>query len=669
MALVKPRRLDRSDYAFAEQGLQTHVLDILGSRENEVDLFRPSLADQHKVGFFTLDRCSQTDVTEVVDLKQMTEIIQILLQDVTNLRRDINFAKHVMQADYEKKLQEKALELYCRINDKVTQLERMHEDRVDTVRRAFRQQLADAIARISVLYSKNMENKIQREKSKRASDKDKLGEQYKEMQATIQRSEQVIAMLKMQLSHYQQQQHNNMETESPAPSDRPSNRTPSSYVSSKKDSSKAPHTPPAPHTPHTPAPPTPGIPVMIPVPSPSPVPTQTLQPPSPHPAPRAPPTPRQTPVPQPPPAPVTVVEELSIKSKSPDINPELEDLREEVSGMSRKINKLEKTIDTKEENITGLNQEIAKLKELIENEKAVSEKFKKETEDMKANAAQEQASSKRLAEEMGSGMAKQKEEMKRIMDERMREAREEALLQAQEEANKMKDAEQNKLQILLDQKKRLEEMLLMEKKKNSQKSQHELDTEKFKKNEDRLRDEINRLKGEIEKIHKIWEKKFAILQQSMHALKDESYIRQTLQRQAATLHHASVSYAADTPVGIMASSKNAAAMKKPVIPDIHKKTAGQTPNVQGASADKDYISYTVSAPSGRGTAMMSVDEHQVMSDGEHELPSDIAPLPDPPVRKGRRSRQKQQLKEDLNEEEVDSRPTSQSHVVVVPSQA
>ena len=29
---------------------------------------------------------------------------------------------------------------------------------------------------------------------------------------------------------------------------------------------------------------------------------------------------------------------------------------------------------------------------------------------------------------------------------------------------------------------------------------------------------------------------------SLHALKDESYIRQTLQRQAATLHHAAVSY-------------------------------------------------------------------------------------------------------------------------------
>ena len=51
------------------------------------------------------------------------------------------------------------------------------------------------------------------------------------------------------------------------------------------------------------------------------------------------------------------------------------------------------------------------------------------------------------------------------------------------------------------------------------------------------------MKEEIERIHRMWEKKFSILQASMHALKDESYLRQTLQRQAATLHHASVSYA------------------------------------------------------------------------------------------------------------------------------
>lgn len=38
---------------------------------------------------------------------------------------------------------------------------------------------------------------------------------------------------------------------------------------------------------------------------------------------------------------------------------------------------------------------------------------------------------------------------------------------------------------------------------------------------------------------------------SLHALKDESYIRQTLQRQAAALHHAAVSYAVSVGESVM----------------------------------------------------------------------------------------------------------------------
>ena len=41
---------------------------------------RPALADSAKIGFFSLDRASQTEVTEIVDLKEMTEVLQILLQ-------------------------------------------------------------------------------------------------------------------------------------------------------------------------------------------------------------------------------------------------------------------------------------------------------------------------------------------------------------------------------------------------------------------------------------------------------------------------------------------------------------------------------------------------------------------------------------------------------------
>lgn len=43
-------------------------------------------------------------------------------------------------------------------------------------------------------------------------------------------------------------------------------------------------------------------------------------------------------------------------------------------------------------------------------------------------------------------------------------------------------------------------------------------------------------------------------------------------------------------------------------PDIPKYSKGYNPNtVTGGPADKDYISYTVSAPSGRGTALFSAD--------------------------------------------------------------
>lgn len=226
-----------------------------------------------------------------------------------------------------------------------------------------------------------------------------------------------------------------------------------------------------------------------------------------------------------------------------------------------------------------------------------------------------------------------------MMEEQIRRAKEEAENAKNEEAKSLKEAESSKLKLLMDQKKLLEQELMQERKKNNTKTQEEVDVEKYRKVEQKLKDEIQRLKKEIERIHRTWEKKFAILQQSLHALKDESYIRQTLQRQAAALHHAAVSYAVDTPVGIV-PQKQQSYPRKPVIPDIPKKPQPNTTpamNVNTSAGgmgmvDKDYISYTVSAPSGRGTAMLSVDENQVMSDGE-QMPEDVEHIPPPPSRR------------------------------------
>ncbi|XP_062569972.1 uncharacterized protein C10orf67, mitochondrial-like isoform X2 [Saccostrea cucullata] len=575
---------------------------------------QPNIADQHKVGFFTLDRCSQTEVTEVVDLKEMTEVLQILLQDVTNLRRDINLTKHVMQADYEKKLQEKSLELYVRINEKVKELERIHEDRVSTVRRAFRQQLSDAIARVAVLYNKNLESKMKKERKKQEEGQGKHDEKYKEMQATIQRNETVIQMLKMQLAQFQQRR--NSEVESPdISSDRPSNTTAASPVPSlekkKKKESSPPKEPPPPK-PKSPSPP------------PPPPPAQPSKPP-PKPANKMPP----------------VVEELSVKSKSPSVNEEFEALKEECDGLHKRVDRLEEALDIKENENVNLVEQINQLNTNLEKERIMVDQLKYEAEETKKLAEKEKQSSKsQMALEAEALLAKQKQEMQRMMEEQIRKAKEEAENARQEEARSLKESESSKLKLLMDQKKLLEQELMQERKKNSVKTHEEVDVEKYKRLEQKLRDEIARLKKEIERIHRTWEKKFAILQQSLHALKDESYIRQTLQRQAASLHHAAVSYAVDTPAGIVPQRQQPSYPRKPVIPDIPKKPQpSNTPamnvntSAQGmVMPDKDYISYTVSAPSGRGTAMLSVDENQVMSDGE-QMPDDTDHIPPPPTRR------------------------------------
>ncbi|XP_052681508.1 uncharacterized protein C10orf67, mitochondrial-like isoform X5 [Crassostrea angulata] len=641
MAVVASRFDPGIEFSRSEAELQDHVLDVYGTREHEVDLFRPNIADQHKVGFFTLDRCSQTEVTEVVDLKEMTEVLQILLQDVTNLRRDINLTKHVMQADYESKLQEKSLELYVRINEKVRELERIHEDRVTTVRRAFRQQLSDAIARVAVLYNKNLESKIKKEKRKQEEGQGKHDEKYKEMQATIQRNETVIQMLKMQLAQFQQRR--NSEVESPdISSDRPSNTTAGSPVPSLNDNAEIQEE----------------IQVVLESKGTQTVQFQPFQ---------------------------EVIEELSVKSKSPEVNEEFEALKEECDGLHRRVDRLEEALDIKENENLSLSEQINELNNNLEKEKIMVEQLKYEADETKKLAEKEKQSSKnQMALEAEALLAKQKQEMQRMMEEQIRRAKEEAENAKHEEAKSLKEAESSKLKLLMDQKKLLEQELMQapsftqyhksERKKNNTKTQEEVDVEKYRKVEQKLRDEILRLKKEIERIHRTWEKKFAILQQSLHALKDESYIRQTLQRQAAALHHAAVSYAVDTPVGIV-PQKQQSYPRKPVIPDIPKKPPPNTTpamNVNTSAGgmgvfDKDYISYTVSAPSGRGTAMLSVDENQVMSDGE-QMPEDVEHIPPPPSRR-RDSPEDRQIDKQMKGEEGQYYSQSQAgHTPTVVSQ-
>lgn len=46
---------------------------------NILEFFRPTLADEQKIGFFSLDRTTQTEESEIIELKDMTNVIQQLL--------------------------------------------------------------------------------------------------------------------------------------------------------------------------------------------------------------------------------------------------------------------------------------------------------------------------------------------------------------------------------------------------------------------------------------------------------------------------------------------------------------------------------------------------------------------------------------------------------------
>ncbi|KAJ8012042.1 hypothetical protein DPEC_G00064580 [Dallia pectoralis] len=71
--------------------------------------------------------------------------------------------------------------------------------------------------------------------------------------------------------------------------------------------------------------------------------------------------------------------------------------------------------------------------------------------------------------------------------------------------------------------------------------------DKLTKVETKQKKEIEKLQKQLLRSNEIWEKKFEILKASFHAVKDEMFLRQTLQRQAALLQHASVSYTMDSP--------------------------------------------------------------------------------------------------------------------------
>ncbi|XP_073532607.1 uncharacterized protein C10orf67 homolog, mitochondrial isoform X1 [Phyllobates terribilis] len=114
--------------------------------------FRRAISNQLRVGLYESDRSTQTDVSEVVEIKELTSVVQSLTQSLDTLKKEVVLQKNVLQAEYNQKIEAQALELYNRMNDTVRDLEMVHKKKVSTLRRSFQQQLIDALAVIRSKY-------------------------------------------------------------------------------------------------------------------------------------------------------------------------------------------------------------------------------------------------------------------------------------------------------------------------------------------------------------------------------------------------------------------------------------------------------------------------------------------------------------------------------------
>ncbi|KAI0230794.1 hypothetical protein LSAT2_018849 [Lamellibrachia satsuma] len=628
------------EYEFDRSNFE-ELLAIELAKTPDGDVFRPSLADKQKVGFFSLDVASQTDQTEIFNIKHLTNVVQALLTDAARMRNDIDFTIHVMQADFEQKLRAKAIDLYQRVNDKITDIEKRHSERVGTVRRAFRQQLNDALVTLRAHWEKVVQQEVYLERKKLKGSSGELMDKVKGLQMALIQKDGVISLLKIQIEQFEEREHM-LKERGVTPGMDPEELTNIHLRIEELE--------------------------------------QTIQ--------------KLT-------TKMSYKEDI-INDLTEELNTLSNDLERErvlarelknLRGMTQKSEADGKTAleeqrrrlyfdgmyprvqhkvtQTHRDDSTsdGDSLDIPRGLSNIERESqqgsggSIRRRRPKRSTDSKGSKSDRSSRisvksfikpypkrstttgstvSSHYSEEylkvdmehpftaitalqqMLRSMHSQRELLEQEFEERLRAAKDEAYEAARREAEGLHTASEMKIKQLQESKMLSDSMLAKEIQKTGKKTDTEAELARLAKSEDVLREELARTKREVEKVHRTWEKKFAILQQSLHALKDESFLRHTLQRQSAQLHMASISFAYDVPMvepnAKMSSHSGSGKKRLPGIP-------------KNSKSPQDYISYTVSAPSGRATAVFSTDENQVLDVDEYgELPDDIVPLPQPPER-------------------------------------
>ena len=416
------------------------ALECLGD-EYEKSL-RPSLADKLQIGFLVSDRCTQTDITEIIDIKHMTSTATTLVSELATLKREFEFSKQVIKASFEQKLQDKAFQLYSKLNDRIREMQSIHEERVLVVRRSFKQQLQDALIKMAAHYKKYYEDRLAGKLSSSSSTKNKA--RIASLEQELLASQSLIQMLQVQLDEARQELQEK--------------------------------------------------PTEVAVPD---------------------------------------TTELDAARE------ETKNLQMELMRLSDKNDELSSKIGMQKDRIEELESEMKNIISEMESERESSRKMSIEIEEARRKADAGKMEAMKILDEQKLALEKEMADKLAMHEERIANS-------ARESKRLLADMESQFELRMLDERRKYELKISELIAEDQRKSKLMENTSAMEMIIEQQRHDIVVLKQRLAKIQKQWEKKFAVLRASMHALKDEAYIRMQLQKQSASLKYASISYGPDT---------------------------------------------------------------------------------------------------------------------------
>ncbi|KAG8443260.1 hypothetical protein GDO86_011894 [Hymenochirus boettgeri] len=431
---------------------------------------RSSISDELHISFFGIDNASQTDVSEIMDLKELTNTMQSLAKSVKDLKKDKVMQKNILQAEYKQKIEEHGQKLYEKMTFTVQDLEETFKKKIAVLRRSYQQQLIDSLAVLKANY-KGFEGED-------GHIGDVSSAKFKDLKKKLLERDSIIQSLEAHILELEQ-----------------------------RDNTKQ------------------------------------------------------------------IIFEAENDPEKERLEEENKEMKERIDELYDNVQNLEDVLKQKEKRIRSLDQDVGSMKQKMEKDQQTIEKLLSAQEKLKIQLENEKLAAENLLrqqkEEMESllqsklkekdkELNRQKEEMEALMKKRLMEKEKEKERIQQDYENKILLEAQRQTQQQLQQVEILQRKQKSARKRspliNSQgiKGEQEVLLAQIQKHELSKEDQekdLERLRRELERVNKMWEKKFDILKQSFHAIKDEMFLRQSLQRQSLSLQKVSVSYMTGESIG------------------------------------------------------------------------------------------------------------------------